>query len=137
MFSHSIGGRGLGRSFVFASIVAGSALAGLTSANAGQCPADKMKADVRVPDTKPGKGVTDTVLDQLMSTLVPLQRRTSAVADSVPREDAVDAVWVEPTLVGEVRFGDWTGEHRLRAASWRGLRPDRAVAELTADVSSG
>ena len=62
MFNRIIGGRGLGRSFVFASIVAGSALASLTSAVAGQCPADKMKADVRVPDTKPGKGVTDTVL---------------------------------------------------------------------------
>ncbi len=62
MFNRIIGGRGLGRSFVLAGIIAGSAVAGLSSAVAGECPADKMKADVRAPDTKAAKGVTDTVL---------------------------------------------------------------------------
>ncbi len=81
---------------------------------------------------KVGTGFTDAVLDELMATLKPLQRRTSAVVDSVPREDSVDVVWVEPTLVGEVRFADWTSERRLRAASWRGLRPDKAVADINA-----
>ena len=62
MFNRTTSGRGLGRCFVLAGVIASSAVIGITSANAGACPADKMKADVRAPDTKPGKGVTDTVL---------------------------------------------------------------------------
>jgi DNA polymerase LigD, ligase domain len=81
---------------------------------------------------KVGTGFTDAVLDQLLAALKPLQRKRSAVVDTVPREDSVDAVWVEPSLVGEVRFADWTSERRLRAASWRGLRPDKAVADMNA-----
>ena len=62
MFNRIITGRGLGRRFVLAGVIAGSAVAGLTSAIAGECPADTMAADVRAPDTQAAKGVTDTVL---------------------------------------------------------------------------
>ncbi len=54
MFNRIIGGRGLGRSFVLAGIIAGSAVAGLSSAVAGECPADKMKADFRKLTIEPG-----------------------------------------------------------------------------------
>ena len=33
--------------------------------------------------------------------------------------------FVEPALVGEVRFGEWTQAGRLRHPVWRGLRPDK------------
>ena len=62
MFNRNTTGRGFGRSLVLASIIAGSSLAGLSAAAAGECPADKMKADVRAPATHAAKGVTDTVL---------------------------------------------------------------------------
>jgi quercetin dioxygenase-like cupin family protein len=58
MFDHIAGGRLL----VLAAITAGTTLAGLSSALAGECPADKSKADVRAPVTNAGKAVTDTVL---------------------------------------------------------------------------
>jgi hypothetical protein len=51
-------GRGLGRSFVLAGVIAGSAVVGLSAANAGECPAGQMKADVRQPATNAAKGVT-------------------------------------------------------------------------------
>jgi quercetin dioxygenase-like cupin family protein len=51
-----------GRSIVLAGLAAGSMLLGVSSAVAGGCPADKMKADVRQPATHAAKGVTDTVL---------------------------------------------------------------------------
>ena len=35
------------------------------------------------------------------------------------------ATWVEPTLVGEVTFSEWTNDGRLRHPSWRGLREDK------------
>ena len=51
-----------GRSIVLAGLAAGSLLIGISSAVAGGCPADKMKADVRQPAAHAAKGVTDTVL---------------------------------------------------------------------------
>ena len=62
MFNHITSGPGLSRSLVLAGIVAGSTFVGVSSAPAGECPADKMKADVRQPATHAAKVVTDTVL---------------------------------------------------------------------------
>jgi len=38
---------------------------------------------------------------------------------------------VRPVLVGEVVYRTLIGEHRLRHAAWRGLRPDRDPDEIT------
>ncbi|MFC3992420.1 non-homologous end-joining DNA ligase [Actinoplanes siamensis] len=73
-----------------------------------------------------GTGFTDVMLRQLGERLAPLRRTTAPVPD-VPREHARHAQWVEPGLVGEVAFRNWTAEGRLRHPSWRGLRPDRAA----------
>ncbi|MFL5040529.1 MAG: cupin domain-containing protein [Xanthobacteraceae bacterium] len=62
MLDRITSGRGFGRTIVLVGIAAGSALFGASSAFAGGCPADKMKADARPPSTQAGKGVTDTVL---------------------------------------------------------------------------
>ena len=48
----------------------------------------------------------------------------------MPRADAGDAHWVTPSLVGEVRFAEWTDDGRLRQASWRGWRPDKRAADV-------
>jgi bifunctional non-homologous end joining protein LigD len=85
---------------------------------------------------KVGTGFTDTILDQLMTALEPLRTRVSAVAGSVPREDAYGAIWVEPRLVGEVKYGEWTNDRRLRATSWRGLRPDKSPSEVAPDPAA-
>ena len=39
-------------------------------------------------------------------------------------------MFVAPTLVGEVRYGSWTADGRLRHPSWRGLRPDKSPGEV-------
>ncbi len=53
-----------------------------------------------------------------------MSRQSSPFGD-VPREDARDARWVTPTLVGEVEFAEATSEGRLRAPAWKGWRPDK------------
>src|SRR5207342_2790134 len=40
-----------------------------------------------------------------------------------------DAVWVEPEVVAEVEFREWTDGGQLRAPSYKGLRDDKP-AEL-------
>jgi len=77
-----------------------------------------------------GTGFTDAALRDLADRLAPLRQRTSPFADELPRPDARDAVWVAPSLVGEVEFGEWTRDRRLRHPSWRGLRPDKEPAEV-------
>lgn len=81
-----------------------------------------------------GTGFTRQDRDQLRDRLAPLERTTHPFAATPPREDVVRARWVEPELVGEVRFRQFTrGEHgRLRHTSWRGLRADRGPAEVIA-----
>lgn len=59
MFDRIINGRALGCSVA---IIAGSVAVGLSSASAGQCPADQIKENAREPVTFAAKGVTDTTL---------------------------------------------------------------------------
>jgi bifunctional non-homologous end joining protein LigD len=73
-----------------------------------------------------GTGFTVAALDHLESLLRPLRRATPPFADAVPAEQAREAVWVQPRLVGEVVFTEWTKDGRLRHPSWRGLRPDKS-----------
>jgi bifunctional non-homologous end joining protein LigD len=76
-----------------------------------------------------GTGFSQAVLAALGDRLGPLERPTSPFV-SVPREHARFAHWVEPVLVGEVEFRNWTRDRRLRAASWRGLRPDKDPGDV-------
>jgi bifunctional non-homologous end joining protein LigD len=72
-----------------------------------------------------GTGFTARMLADLAGRLAPLERPTSPFAQDLPRAETRDAHWVEPALVGEVAFTEWTSDGRLRHPSWRGLRPDK------------
>jgi len=76
-----------------------------------------------------GTGFTEAELDRLAEQLQPLVRDGSPFgplprAVKIPRE----AVWVEPELVCEVEFVEWTREGVLRAPSYKGLRDDKPAA---------
>jgi quercetin dioxygenase-like cupin family protein len=57
-------GRGASRGMLFVGLLAAAACIG-DSAFAGDCPADKTKADVRQPVGSPAVGVTDTTLGSI------------------------------------------------------------------------
>jgi bifunctional non-homologous end joining protein LigD len=80
---------------------------------------------------KVGTGFTDKTLRELHAQLRKLERASSPFADKVP---AAGSFWVEPRLVGEVEFGEWTGEGRLRHPTWRGLRPDKSPGDVRREV---
>lgn len=70
------------------------------------------------------------ILDQLLA----LERDTSPFKDPVPREYARYARWVVPELIADVDYRNWTGTGMLRHPSFKGLRPDRDLAELAGQV---
>ena len=69
-----------------------------------------------------GTGFTEAMLGELMRQLGPLQRQTSPFTTPVPPRYARGAHWVQPRLVGEVAFTEWTADGSMRHPSWRGLR---------------
>ncbi len=77
-----------------------------------------------------GTGFSDAVLDELMDTLEPLARKTSPVTSPMPRAETAGVHWVRPELVGEVSYSEWTPDGHLRHPVWRGLRPDKVVADV-------
>jgi len=45
-----------------------------------------------------------------------------------------DARWVEPTLVCEVSFMEWTGHGHIRHGSFQGMRPDKEARRVVREV---
>src|ERR1700677_1613526 len=77
-----------------------------------------------------GTGFTERELANLKKTLEPLHTDESPFDASLPSRDAKGVTFVEPVLVGEVRYSEWTPDNRLRQSSWRGLRPDKKPSEV-------
>ena len=48
----------------------------------------------------------------------------------MPRVRKGDVVWVEPRLVAEIEFGEWTRDGRLRHPRYLGLRDDKPAREV-------
>lgn len=77
-----------------------------------------------------GTGFTERDLAKLKKTLAPLHTDESPFHPPLPRSEARGVTYVEPVLVGEVRYSEWTPDNRLRQSSWRGLRPDKEASEV-------
>ena len=76
-----------------------------------------------------GTGFTQQELDRLASLLGPLERPSSPFAPGGTRPPR-DAVYCEPRLVAEVEFREWTATGSLRQPSYKGLREDKAAADV-------
>jgi bifunctional non-homologous end joining protein LigD len=79
-----------------------------------------------------GTGFSDRTLDDLMARLRPFELETSPLAapPKMPRVRRGDVVWVEPKLVAEVAFAEWTHDQHLRAPRFIGIRDDKVPEEV-------
>ena len=77
---------------------------------------------------KVGTGFTRATLRELSDRLAPLVRETSPFAPEkgIPRA----ATWVEPELVAQIAFMEWTSDGRLRHPSFVGLRFDKPAPDV-------
>ena len=81
-----------------------------------------------------GTGFDQADLRQLAGLLAPLERPDPPCVNEVPRPQARNAHWVEPELVVEVAYGQWTKDGKLRHPSYRGLRPDKDPREIVREL---
>jgi bifunctional non-homologous end joining protein LigD len=77
-----------------------------------------------------GTGFTQKTLEMVEKALKPLARKDSPFDDPVPTAYAKKSTYVRPELVAEVEFTEWTRDGKLRHPSFKGLRYDKAAAEV-------
>jgi bifunctional non-homologous end joining protein LigD len=78
--------------------------------------------------TRVGSGFDDAMQDQLWRQLQPLARKDSPFGETGPNTRADH--WVEPKLVCEVRFTEWTSDGGLRHPIFMGMRADRKPEDV-------
>src|SRR4051794_18542185 len=77
---------------------------------------------------KVGTGFTEKELDRLENLLRPLARDTSPF-EGEPKPPR-GTLYVDPVLVAEIDFAEWTSQRMLRHPSYKGLRDDKRALDV-------
>jgi bifunctional non-homologous end joining protein LigD len=77
-----------------------------------------------------GTGFTARTLRDLRRRLEALERASPPVSNPPGGRAGGEIRWVEPRLVAEISFTDWTDEGLLRHPSYQGLREDKPASEV-------
>ena len=81
-----------------------------------------------------GTGFNDKSLHAIYKKLKPLETKTNPFGKRI---DVLRKVtWVEPQLLCEVKFSEWTQDGRLRAPVFLGLRDDKRVTDVVREGAS-
>jgi bifunctional non-homologous end joining protein LigD len=86
-------------------------------------------ADKLIYAGKVGTGFDSTDFNTLAKRFKPLERSASSF-EEVPTVERKDAVWLEPKLVCEISYTEWTRDGRLRHPSFKGLREDKRARDV-------
>ena len=82
-----------------------------------------------------GTGFTDVELERLEGTLADISSADCPFEHAPPSSLAPRPNWVNPAIVVEVAFGEWTSEGRLRHPSYQGQRHDKEPTEVVREPS--
>ena len=77
-----------------------------------------------------GTGFTDAELDRLAALLAPLATDASPFVELVHPKPSEKRRWVEPALVVQTAFSQWTPDGVLRHPVYHGLRDDKRPADV-------
>jgi bifunctional non-homologous end joining protein LigD len=79
-----------------------------------------------------GTGFDTRELEKLMRLMRPLEIQKSPFSAKVPTNERPH--WIEPKLVAQVRFTEWTADGILRQPVYLGLRDDKKAETVTREI---
>jgi bifunctional non-homologous end joining protein LigD len=79
-----------------------------------------------------GTGFNERELARLMRAMKPIEIESSPFNGKVPTNERPH--WVQPTLVAQVRFSEWTADGILRHPVYLGLRDDKNAETVTREL---
>lgn len=91
------------------------------------------EGDTLVHVGRVGTGFSERALADIHAKLAPLERDTPPVTNPPTGALGRGIHWVEPQLVAEVEFAEWTEERLLRHPSFLGLREDKESDDVVAE----
>ena len=83
-----------------------------------------------VPVGRVGTGFSVNIAKELYKRLHAMRLEESPFAVPLTADERRGASFVQPKLVAEIEFRAWTADKRLRHASFRGLREDKAASDV-------
>jgi len=82
-----------------------------------------------------GTGMSDKEMQELEEEFSQIKRSDSPFQSSPKPRTQEEVTWLEPLLVAEVKFAEWTKENLLRQASFQGIRTDKNPKEVKREKS--
>lgn len=82
-----------------------------------------------------GTGFSEKDRKDMLRELKKIKRDTPAFEGKVKKSGAEEVYFVEPRLICEARFAEWTDDNLLRQASFKGMRRDKSPKDVKQEVS--
>lgn len=77
-----------------------------------------------------GTGFTMRGMKELAEKFERIQRKAAPFKQAPEPRKNEKIIWLEPKLVAEIQFAEWTKDHLLRQASFKGLRTDKEPGDI-------
>lgn len=82
-----------------------------------------------------GTGFDESDIKHLLEKFENIKRMNTAFKAEPESKPSEVITWLEPELIAEVKFTEWTTENLLRHASFQGLRTDKDVREVQREMT--
>jgi bifunctional non-homologous end joining protein LigD len=77
-----------------------------------------------------GTGLARSDVEELTAAFANLKREDSPFRVAPKQRSNEKITWLEPQLIAEIKFAEWTKENLLRQASYKGLRYDKNTEDI-------
>ncbi len=84
-----------------------------------------------------GTGLSESDTEELEGKFESLKRVRTPFKSAPKPKSNEKITWLEPELVAEIKFAEWTEDNLLRQASYKGLRTDKDPGEIKKEKADG